>query len=158
MCVSMCVCLISMCLSYLSVCLSLCLSVCLSPHFSLFLVSSYLPIPLSPCVSLFLFPLSLSLSISLSVSLHLPLSYIHIIPTPTQIDEELIYLTHNCYSIMFVSAQIFWLAPPSQKNIDRYVEWTLSAKQGDTFLGDLLEQCQRITLLSGYTFIIPSGQ
>ncbi|CAG5116109.1 unnamed protein product, partial [Candidula unifasciata] len=53
--------------------------------------------------------------------------------------------------------KIFWLAPPSQRNIDRYVEWTLSAKQGDTFLGDLLEQCQRITLEAGYTFIIPSG-
>ncbi|GFR58760.1 lysine-specific demethylase 2B, partial [Elysia marginata] len=53
--------------------------------------------------------------------------------------------------------KIFWLAPPSQKNIDRYVEWTLSAKQGESFLGDTLECCQRIQLLAGYTFIIPSG-
>ncbi|GFO37758.1 lysine-specific demethylase 2b-like [Plakobranchus ocellatus] len=53
--------------------------------------------------------------------------------------------------------KIFWLAPPSQKNIDRYVEWTLSAKQGESFLGDTLECCQRIQLLKGYTFIIPSG-
>ncbi|CAG5136102.1 unnamed protein product [Candidula unifasciata] len=53
--------------------------------------------------------------------------------------------------------KIFWLAPPSQKNIDRYIEWTLSAKQGDMFLGDALELCQRVTLHAGYTFIIPSG-
>ncbi|RUS79534.1 hypothetical protein EGW08_012702, partial [Elysia chlorotica] len=53
--------------------------------------------------------------------------------------------------------KIFWLAPPSQKNIDRYVEWTLSAKQGESFLGDTLECCQRIQLLAGHTFIIPSG-
>jgi len=53
--------------------------------------------------------------------------------------------------------KIFWLAPPSPKNIDSYVEWTLSAKQGDSFLGDTLEQCQRIQLKEGYTFIIPSG-
>ncbi|CAL1543944.1 unnamed protein product [Lymnaea stagnalis] len=53
--------------------------------------------------------------------------------------------------------KIFWLAPPSQQNIERYTEWTLSAKQGDTFLGDTLEQCQRINLCAGSTFIIPSG-
>ncbi|XP_005090385.1 lysine-specific demethylase 2A [Aplysia californica] len=53
--------------------------------------------------------------------------------------------------------KIFWLAPPSPKNIDCYIEWTLSAKQGDSFLGDSLEQCQRIQLRAGYTFIIPSG-
>ncbi|XP_059168236.1 lysine-specific demethylase 2A-like isoform X2 [Physella acuta] len=53
--------------------------------------------------------------------------------------------------------KIFWLAPPSQKNIDKYTEWTLSAKQGDSFLGDSLEQCQRIQLRAGNTFIIPSG-
>jgi len=53
--------------------------------------------------------------------------------------------------------KIFWLAPPSQKNMDKYVEWTLSAKQGDSFLGDSLEHCQRIQLKEGFTFIIPSG-
>uniref|UniRef100_A0A2C9KCL6 [histone H3]-dimethyl-L-lysine(36) demethylase n=1 Tax=Biomphalaria glabrata TaxID=6526 RepID=A0A2C9KCL6_BIOGL len=53
--------------------------------------------------------------------------------------------------------KIFWLAPPSPKNIDKYTEWTLSAKQGETFLGDSLEQCQRIVLYAGNTFIIPSG-
>ncbi|KAH9514989.1 Lysine-specific demethylase 2B [Bulinus truncatus] len=53
--------------------------------------------------------------------------------------------------------KIFWLAPPSPKNIERYTEWTLSAKQGETFLGDTLEQCQRIMLFAGNTFIIPSG-
>ncbi|BFZ04644.1 hypothetical protein BsWGS_07683 [Bradybaena similaris] len=53
--------------------------------------------------------------------------------------------------------KIFWLAPPSQKNIDKYIEWTLSAKQGDMFLGDALELCQRVNLHAGYTFIIPAG-
>ena len=53
--------------------------------------------------------------------------------------------------------QVFWLIPPTEDNIDRYVDWVLSAKQGDYFLADHMEQCQMVRLKAGYTFIIPSG-
>ncbi|XP_060069633.1 lysine-specific demethylase 2B-like [Ylistrum balloti] len=53
--------------------------------------------------------------------------------------------------------KVFWLIPPTEKNIDSYITWTLSGKQGDFFLADHVEGCQRIELNEGYTFIIPSG-
>ncbi|XP_069134817.1 lysine-specific demethylase 2B-like isoform X1 [Argopecten irradians] len=53
--------------------------------------------------------------------------------------------------------KVFWLIPPTEKNIDSYINWTLSGKQGDFFLADHVEGCQRIELNEGYTFIIPSG-
>ena len=39
-----------------------------------------------------------------------------------------------------------------------YLNWVLSGKQGDAFLADKVDGCQRITLHAGYTFIIPSGE
>lgn len=53
--------------------------------------------------------------------------------------------------------KVFWLIPPTEKNIDIYTNWVLSGKQGDIFLADHVEGCQKIELLQGYTFIIPSG-
>ncbi|OWF40995.1 lysine-specific demethylase 2A-like [Mizuhopecten yessoensis] len=53
--------------------------------------------------------------------------------------------------------KVFWLIPPTEKNIDSYITWTLSGKQGDFFLADHVEGCERIELNEGYTFIIPSG-
>ncbi|KAK7087382.1 hypothetical protein V1264_021442 [Littorina saxatilis] len=53
--------------------------------------------------------------------------------------------------------KVFWLIPPTRDNVERYVNWVLSAKQGDYFLADHMDQCQMIRLKAGYTFIIPSG-
>ncbi|XP_063396735.1 lysine-specific demethylase 2A-like isoform X2 [Mytilus trossulus] len=53
--------------------------------------------------------------------------------------------------------KVFWLIPPTPKNMEIYLTWVLSGKQGDIFLADKVEGCERITLHAGYTFIIPSG-
>ncbi|XP_041348389.1 lysine-specific demethylase 2A-like isoform X2 [Gigantopelta aegis] len=53
--------------------------------------------------------------------------------------------------------KIFWLIPPTDENIETYQNWVLSAKQGDVFLPDEVEDCQKVTLKAGDTLIIPSG-
>ncbi|XP_078410324.1 lysine (K)-specific demethylase 2Bb isoform X14 [Cetorhinus maximus] len=53
--------------------------------------------------------------------------------------------------------KVFWLVPPTSHNLEIYEEWVLSGKQGDIFLGDRVDGCQRIELKQGYTFLIPSG-
>ncbi|KAJ8271232.1 hypothetical protein COCON_G00100910 [Conger conger] len=53
--------------------------------------------------------------------------------------------------------KVFWLIPPTSRNLDIYENWVLSGKQGDIFLGDKATDCQRIELKQGYTFMIPSG-
>ncbi|XP_031804390.1 lysine-specific demethylase 2B [Sarcophilus harrisii] len=58
---------------------------------------------------------------------------------------------------VFRGKKIFWLIPPTWHNLELYEEWVLSGKQSDIFLGDRVEQCQRIELTQGYTFFIPSG-
>ena len=52
---------------------------------------------------------------------------------------------------------MFWLIPPTDKNLDLYQAWVLSGKQGDTFFADNVEDCGRVLLGSGDTFMIPSG-
>uniref|UniRef100_A0A8C7FX57 [histone H3]-dimethyl-L-lysine(36) demethylase n=1 Tax=Oncorhynchus kisutch TaxID=8019 RepID=A0A8C7FX57_ONCKI len=53
--------------------------------------------------------------------------------------------------------KVFWLIPPTPQNLELYEDWVLSGKQGDIFLGDKAQDCQRIELKQGYTFMIPSG-
>lgn len=53
--------------------------------------------------------------------------------------------------------KVFWLIPPSEKNIQLYEQWVLSGKQSDIFFGDTVEQCARVRLHEGYTFFIPTG-
>ncbi|XP_068111653.1 lysine-specific demethylase 2A isoform X2 [Hyperolius riggenbachi] len=53
--------------------------------------------------------------------------------------------------------KVFWLIPPTDKNLEMYENWLLSGKQGDIFLGDKVNDCQRVELKQGYTFVIPSG-
>ncbi|KAG8547690.1 hypothetical protein GDO81_027784 [Engystomops pustulosus] len=53
--------------------------------------------------------------------------------------------------------KVFWLIPPTDQNLEMYENWLLSGKQGDIFLGDKVEDCQRVELKQGYTFVIPSG-
>lgn len=58
----------------------------------------------------------------------------------------------------FVSPfQVFWLVPPTEKNLVLYEKWVLSGKQADTFFGDQVEKCARIYLTAGNTFFIPTG-
>ncbi|XP_041095902.1 lysine-specific demethylase 2B-like [Polyodon spathula] len=53
--------------------------------------------------------------------------------------------------------KVFWLIPPTPRNLELYEEWVLSGKQSDVFLGDRVDGCERIELKQGYTFFIPSG-
>ena len=53
--------------------------------------------------------------------------------------------------------QIFWFIEPTEENLQLYENWTLSAKQGDIFFGDMVDKCHRITLEAGWTFFIPTG-
>ncbi|KAG7283549.1 hypothetical protein CRUP_026476 [Coryphaenoides rupestris] len=66
----------------------------------------------------------------------------------------------GCYTdfhIDFGGTSVFWLIPPTPENLELYENWVLSRKQGDVFLGDRANDCQRIELKQGFTFIIPSG-
>ncbi|XP_017492705.1 PREDICTED: jmjC domain-containing histone demethylation protein 1-like, partial [Rhagoletis zephyria] len=53
--------------------------------------------------------------------------------------------------------KVFWLIPPTEKNMRLYEQWTLSGKQSDIFFGDTVEQCARVHLEAGNTFLIPTG-
>ena len=54
--------------------------------------------------------------------------------------------------------QIFWLIPPSERNLQLYEQWVLSGKQSDIFFGDTVEKCARVELNAGNTFFIPTGK
>lgn len=54
--------------------------------------------------------------------------------------------------------QVFWLIPPTERNVALYENWVLSGKQGDVFFGDTVEKCARVQLESGDTFFIPTGK
>lgn len=54
-------------------------------------------------------------------------------------------------------SKVFWLIPPTEKNIQLYEKWVLSGKQSAIFFGDTVEKCARIYLTAGNTFLIPSG-
>ncbi|CAH2986298.1 unnamed protein product [Chilo suppressalis] len=54
-------------------------------------------------------------------------------------------------------AKVFWLIPPTEKNLQLYEKWVLSGKQSDVFFGDTVEKCVRVHLQAGHTFFIPTG-
>lgn len=54
-------------------------------------------------------------------------------------------------------SKVFWLIPPTEKNLQLYEKWVLSGKQSDTFFGDQVEKCARVYLTAGNTFFIPTG-
>ncbi|KAL0267255.1 UNVERIFIED_CONTAM: hypothetical protein PYX00_009581 [Menopon gallinae] len=54
-------------------------------------------------------------------------------------------------------SKIFWLIPPTERNVALYEQWVLSGKQSDVFFADTVEKCQRVTLMAGNTFFIPTG-
>ena len=67
-------------------------------------------------------------------------------------------LLHNSISPASHILQVFWLIPPTDRNLHLYEMWTMSGKQGDEFFGDKVEGCQRIILQTGWTFLIPTGK
>lgn len=52
---------------------------------------------------------------------------------------------------------VFWLIPPTDKNLQLYEKWVLSGKQSAVFFGDTVEKCARVYLTAGNTFMIPTG-
>ncbi|XP_067014972.2 jmjC domain-containing histone demethylation protein 1 [Anabrus simplex] len=54
-------------------------------------------------------------------------------------------------------SKIFWLIPPTERNMQLYEQWVLSGKQADVFFGDTVDKCGRVTLTAGNTFFIPTG-
>lgn len=48
----------------------------------------------------------------------------------------------NCFLIS--GAKVFWLIPPTEKNLQLYEKWVLSGKQSDVFFGDTVEKCIRV--------------
>lgn len=52
---------------------------------------------------------------------------------------------------------VFWLIPPTEQNIALYEKWKLSDNWDNTFFGDAVEQCSRVSLNVGDTFFIPTG-
>lgn len=54
-------------------------------------------------------------------------------------------------------AKVFWLIPPTERNLQRYEKWVLSGKQSDVFFGDTVDKCIRVHLQAGNTFFIPTG-
>ncbi|KAJ1523891.1 hypothetical protein ONE63_010445 [Megalurothrips usitatus] len=54
-------------------------------------------------------------------------------------------------------SKVFWLIPPTERNMNLYEQWVLSGKQSDVFFGDMVDKCGRVKLTEGNTFFIPSG-
>lgn len=54
-------------------------------------------------------------------------------------------------------SKVFWLIPPTEKNLQLYEKWVLSGKQSDIFFGDTVDKCVRVYLTAGNTFFIPTG-
>jgi F-box/leucine-rich repeat protein 10/11 len=54
-------------------------------------------------------------------------------------------------------SKVFWLIPPTEKNLQLYEKWVLSGKQSAVFFGDTVEKCARVYLTAGNTFFIPTG-
>lgn len=54
-------------------------------------------------------------------------------------------------------SKVFWLIPPTEKNLQLYEKWVLSGKQSSVFFGDTVDKCARVYLTAGNTFFIPTG-
>lgn len=48
------------------------------------------------------------------------------------------------YFLFVPGAKVFWLIPPTEKNLQLYEKWVLSGKQSDVFFGDTVEKCIRV--------------
>uniref|UniRef100_A0A0N4ZY62 JmjC domain-containing protein n=1 Tax=Parastrongyloides trichosuri TaxID=131310 RepID=A0A0N4ZY62_PARTI len=53
--------------------------------------------------------------------------------------------------------KVFWLIPPTKKNMGIHEDLMKGCKSVKQFLGELVDDCFRITLNAGQTFLIPAG-
>ncbi|CAG0913770.1 unnamed protein product [Notodromas monacha] len=53
--------------------------------------------------------------------------------------------------------KVFLLIPPTSENLELYQKWSMSPEQSQYFFGEMVEQCSRIILEAGHTFMIPTG-
>ncbi|CAN7983467.1 unnamed protein product [Ixodes pacificus] len=53
--------------------------------------------------------------------------------------------------------KIFYLIRPSPANMSLYEHWMASANQSETFFGDQVDACYRLSLVAGQTLFIPTG-
>lgn len=53
--------------------------------------------------------------------------------------------------------KVFYMIPPTQKNLAKYERWCKSADQNEVFFDDLVSTCYEVRLKAGMTMLIPSG-
>ncbi|CAI1952132.1 hypothetical protein SEUBUCD646_0E01360 [Saccharomyces eubayanus] len=72
-------------------------------------------------------------------------------------DFHLDFAGTSVYYNVISGQKKFLLFPPTQSNVDKYVEWSLKEYQNSFFLGDVLEDGFAMELNAGDLFMIPSG-
>lgn len=53
--------------------------------------------------------------------------------------------------------KVFYMIKPTPANLSLYERWMLSSNQMETFFGDLVDACYKMTVREGQTFFIPTG-
>ncbi|KAG1675211.1 Lysine-specific demethylase 7B [Nymphon striatum] len=53
--------------------------------------------------------------------------------------------------------KIFYMIKPTPANLSLYERWMASSNQMETFFGDLVDACYKMTVKEGQTFLIPTG-
>lgn len=53
--------------------------------------------------------------------------------------------------------KLFLFAPPTPANLARYKDWTMSVRQESEWLGDQLDQLQKVEIRTGESMLIPAG-
>lgn len=72
-------------------------------------------------------------------------------------DFHLDFAGTSVYYNVISGQKKFLLFPPTQSNIDKYIEWSLKEDQNSVFLGDILEDGIAMELDAGDLFMIPAG-
>ncbi|CAI4060204.1 [Histone H3]-lysine-36 demethylase SKDI_05G1260 [Saccharomyces kudriavzevii IFO 1802] len=72
-------------------------------------------------------------------------------------DFHLDFAGTSVYYNVISGQKRFLLFPPTQSNVDKYIEWSLKEYQNSIFLGDVLEDGIAMELNAGDLFMIPSG-
>jgi F-box and leucine-rich repeat protein 10/11 len=53
--------------------------------------------------------------------------------------------------------QVFYFIKPTPANLAAYERWSGTEAQGHTWLGDMVDEVMKVTLVEGNTMIIPTG-
>jgi len=56
-----------------------------------------------------------------------------------------------------LSAQVFYFIKPTPANLAAYERWSGTEVQNHTWLGDMVDEVMKVTLVQGNTMIIPTG-